>query len=116
LNNLGWKLFNAFFPRILESFARCLATYLRILQKFTNEEQIKQIEEGVLETVRDLKKDKTYQPKSKIELFNLFLEQAIKSAGNETGKLSVDLTFGALTGGLPEIKKFYQLSKDILFD
>jgi hypothetical protein len=25
LNNLGWKLFNAFFPRILESFARCLA-------------------------------------------------------------------------------------------
>jgi hypothetical protein len=25
LNSLGWKLFNAFFPRILESFARCLA-------------------------------------------------------------------------------------------
>jgi serine/threonine protein phosphatase 1 len=28
LNNLGWKLFNAFFPRILESFARCLAIWL----------------------------------------------------------------------------------------
>jgi hypothetical protein len=50
LNNLGWKLFNAFFPRILESFARCLAAYIENDKIFTSAQVGKPCEYKVNET------------------------------------------------------------------
>ena len=37
----GWKLFNALFPRTLESFARCLAHHAHIVQIAGNSYRLK---------------------------------------------------------------------------
>ncbi len=86
-------------------------TYLEMLRRFSDEEQINQIEEGVLKAVKESLKDNGYKPKSKAELFNIFLEAAISAAGKETGKLTVDLTFGCFDGGTGLI---YKNIKDLL--
>jgi len=74
-------------------------TYLKILSKFCDEQQIEEIEEEILKFIKESRNDNSYTSKSKAELFNIFLEEAIRAAGKETGKLTIDLTFGCFDAG-----------------
>jgi len=75
-------------------------TYINIINKLSNEDHIKEIEKEILSAVKLMTQDQSYIPKTRTELFDLFLVEVIKATGNEFGKTVIDLTFGYLDGGI----------------